>query len=322
MCDTITISNKHVSNEQKIIIERIQSKLQHNSDNPRFVIYSVSPNRSTRKFFVIQDGHLIAGTKQRVGKLIVKYAMKQNDKIDTLLYTGTANGFGAVATAYTAYKLGLKSQIFLSGAESDINSRQINTLLALNAHITMCPTFKLAREAQYKISDFPISKKKNVNNPTPNISTDTHWETRPNMFNLPMGLNDSGGIMSTLLSRQITKAAKSTMLENVSKEMRIWLVAGSGGIAQAIFKAFPRAKLFLYLTGSGKYKQEVIDWAKSESARVHIIDPKSELERNNDCYLYYSSVKNYDDLIWPYVKKYGKDGDFIWNVASDDYLYF
>ena len=32
---------------------------------------------------------------------------------------------------------------------------------------------------------------------------------------------------------------------------------------------------------------------------------------------YYESVDNYDSLIWPYVKKYGKDGDFIWNVASD-----
>lgn len=31
----------------------------------------------------------------------------------------------------------------------------------------------------------------------------------------------------------------------------------------------------------------------------------------NDANKYYKTVENYDDLVFPYVKKYGKDGDYI-----------
>ena len=50
--------------------------------------------------------------------------------------------------------------------------------------------------------------------------------------------------MTDLLSRQITLAARKTILKN-SENTRIWLVSGSGGIAMSIHKAFPAAKLFL-----------------------------------------------------------------------------
>mgnify|MGYP001351197581 CR=1 FL=1 len=29
----------------------------------------------------------------------------------------------------------------------------------------------------------------------------------------------------------------------------------------------------------------------------------------------YSSTRNYDAKLWQFVKKYGDNGDFIWNVA-------
>ena len=109
-----------------------------------------------------------------------------------------------------------------------------------------------------------------------------------------------------------------------NNNLRIWLVAGSGGIAMSILKAFPNAKLFLYLTGSGRYRKIVNEWGRKEK-NVTILDNDKVLNESNinkkNRSKYYSSVKNYDDMIWPYVKKYGKDGDFIWNVSSDDYLY-
>jgi hypothetical protein len=53
---------------------------------------------------------------------------------------------------------------------------------------------------------------------------------------------------------------------------------------------------------------------------------KNEKELNNKKLLnnrknYYNSVEEYDDLLWPYIKKYGKDGDFIWNVSSDNFIF-
>jgi hypothetical protein len=130
-----------------------------------------------------------------------------------------------------------------------------------------------------------------------------------------MVLNDENNIMTELLSRQITLAARKTILKN-SENTRIWLVAGSGGIAMSIHKAFPAAKLFILLTGAGSHKRKVIEWAK-KTKNISLI---KDLHLENTV-SYYSSVKNYDDLIAPYVIKYGRNNDFIWNVSSDDYLF-
>jgi hypothetical protein len=294
MCEKIT--NINANNEK---IELIKKKIIRNNaglsdldDNPKLIIEQITfPNKKIIN--LVQDGYLIAGTKQRVAVLFMKKILQKNKQIKTLLYSGSSNGFGAVATAYAAYKLGLKSQVFLNGHVS--NTRQINTLLALNAEVNLCPTYGEARDLKYSISD-------NKNNLI------TH-------YNVPMGLNDENNIMTDLLSRQITLAARKTILKN-NENTRIWLVAGSGGIAMSIHKAFPAAKLFLLLTGAGSHKRKVIEWAK-KTKNISII---KDLELKNDV-TYYSSVKNYDDLIVPYVIKYGRSNDFIWNVSSDDYLF-
>ncbi len=294
MCEKIT--NINANNEKiKLIKKKIirnNAGLSDLDDNPKLIIEQITfPNKKIIN--LVQDGYLIAGTKQRVAVLFMKKILQKNKQIKTLLYSGSSNGFGAVATAYAAYKLGLKSQVFLNGHVS--NTRQINTLLALNAEVNLCPTYGEARDLKYSISD-------NKNNLI------TH-------YNVPMGLNDENNIMTDLLSRQITLAARKTILKN-NENTRIWLVAGSGGIAMSIHKAFPAAKLFLLLTGAGSHKRKVIEWAK-KTKNISII---KDLELKNDV-TYYSSVKNYDDLIVPYVIKYGRSNDFIWNVSSDDYLF-
>lgn len=312
MCSIIT-NNYKINNNQKIYIDLIKKKLKSNIDNPKLKIENITienNNNTIKKLYIIQDGYLIAGTKQRVAKLFIKKLIKENKEIDTLLYAGASNGFGIVATAYAAYKLGLKSEVFLSNEDFKnkdlINTRQINTLLALNSKITLCKSFSEAREAEYKTSNDPIKKFQ-----------------LPNYYIVPMGLNDDNRIMVELLSKQIKKASICTIMEK-NNNLRIWLVAGSGGIAMSILKAFPNAKLFLYLTGSGRYRKIVNEWGRKEK-NVTILDNDKVLNESNinkkNRSKYYSSVKNYDDMIWPYVKKYGKDGDFIWNVSSDDYLY-
>lgn len=291
MCEKIT--NINANNEK---IELIKKKIIRNKDNPKLIIEQITfPNKKIIN--LVQDGYLIAGTKQRVAVLFMKKILQKNKQIETLLYSGSSNGFGPIATAYAAFKLGLKSKVFLNnnGNVNEKDTRQINTLLALNAEVHLCPTYAEARDLKYSISDNP----KNIN---------TH-------YNVPMGLNDENNIMIELLSRQITLAARKTILKN-SEYTRIWLVGGSGGIAMSIHKAFPAAKLFILLTGAGSHKRKVIEWAK-KTKNISLI---KDLHLENTV-TYYSSVKNYDDLIVPYVIKYGRNNDFIWNVSSDDYLF-
>ena len=305
MCENIT--NKYLY-EDKITF--LKKKIKNNIDNPKLLIQKFKYKNITIN--LIQDGVLLTGTKQRVVKLFFKKILKENPKIKTVLYAGSCNGFGAIATAYGAYKLGLKCEVFLSKIpdltdDNIFESRQINTLHALDANIYLCPTYPEARELEYKNSTIKIGKKS--------------WKTAPEYYISPMGLNDDDKIMINLLSKQIIKSSKNTILENYNNP-RIWLVTGSGGIAMSLSKAFPFAKLFILLTGGGRHKKNVYDWAKNEKnvfiiKNESILDNKSEI---NDRHLYYSSVTGYDDLIWPYVKKYGKDNDFIWNIASEDYI--
>ena len=283
-------------------------------DNPPLHIIQLKlPNNN--KINLIQEGVLIAGTKQRAVCDFIKTILDKNKNITKLTYTGTYNGFGAIATAYGAYKLGLESEVFLSeiptgfneksSFDKIINSRQINTLYALNAKIHLCPDYKTSKNLEYDITTLITTKK-------------DEWRNKKEYYNIPLGINDDDKVMINILSKQIIKASKNTILEN-KKNIRIWLVSGSGGIAQSILLAFPNCVLFIYLTGGGKHIKKVIKWA-NDNKNVSILNNNKNYEIfdiENDYKNYYDSVENYDSQIWPYVKKYGKDGDFIWNIAMD-----
>ena len=298
MCEDI--SGKYLDNEK---IQLIQKKLIKNVDNPKLKIDLITlPDK--RNINIIQDGILLVGTIQRVVKLFIKKIIKDNPLITTLIYTGTSDGFGALAIAYAGYKLGLKCNIYLSGDMSNktFKSRQITTLQALGANIKLCSSWDLA--------------KKLMNNESYDKSTNI-WKPLEGYYIAPLGLNDNEGVMTDLLSKQIIKASKNILSFN----LRIWLVVGSGGIASSISKAFPNAKLFIYLRGSGRIKK-IIEWANNNPNITILNSLKINNTSKNNRPSYYSSVSNYDDMIWPYIKKYGLNGDYIWNIASDDYILF
>ena len=305
-----SILNINEGNQLKI--NEIKDKLKIMEDNPPLHIIELKlPNNN--KINLIQDGVLIAGTKQRVSTEFLKSIL--NNDIKILTYTGTYHGFGAIATAYAAYKLGLESHVFLSASTSIsyeksfldkiINSRQISTLHALGAKVYLCPQYRSSKNLEYDFSTlFTIEKDK--------------WKNKKEYYRVPLGLNDDKKTMIKLLSKQIKKASQNTILKK-SSNLRCWLVSGTAGIAQSINLAFPNSNLFLYLTGGGQYIKKVIAWAKYNKNIIILNDNINYNINgiNNDYKKYYESVDNYDSLIWPYVKKYGKDGDFIWNVASD-----
>ena len=284
-------------------------------DNPPLYIeqFKMPDGRTIR---VIQDAELIAGTKQRVATRIVKKFMGKNSPIQILQYAGVWNGFGPIATAYAAYNLNLKCQVFLSCVPTGSNirtpqkqineSRQINTLIKLGADIKFFPTYGQARRAEYEESTVTIGK--------------NEWTIKPEYMIMPMGLNDSDGEMIKMLGAAIKRAASEGGEVTSHKTTRIWVVCGTGGIMRAIHVAFPKALLFVLFTGGGKYKEMATEWAKS-TKNITILEP-IEFPKNysEERKKYYSSVAGYDDQIWPHIKQYAHDGDFIWNVASDDYF--
>ncbi len=293
--------------------------------NPKLVIQPINlPNGN--KINVVQDGTLITGTKTRVAPYLLKKIIEKNPEIKTFTYCGSYNGFGAVATAFAAKFNGYKSELFLSRIptssnpvektnEEILNSRQVITSLALNAKIYLCDSYKDARNLQYSLT-------------TKEVLGKNKWEFINGYYNLDMGLLDQKGEMVNILSEKIKYASEGTVLENIKKP-RIWLVIGSSGVARSLKKAFPNCVLYGLLVGGGKYYKNALEWCKKTKDVIvlndnekYTIDKLNKLSNKNieeERIKYYDSTSGYDDQIWLYVKKYGKEGDFIWNVASDNY---
>lgn len=293
----------------KNTIKKLKNKIDNIKNiNPPLFIIDVKINN--KNIHVIQDGCLMVGTKQRVAEIFAKQAIEFQEKetgikINTIIYTGTWNGFGAIATAFAAYRLGLKSNVYLSSIASGqyeptpfkqmMQNKQINILLALNSNIFLCDSYRKAKDLSF---DSPFGL--NNNN---------------DQYVIPMGLNDEKFIMVNLLAKQIKNAIKGTILGNTLKP-RIWVVAGSGGILMAINKAMPYAKIFVYLTGGGKYIFRVRKYIKKHT---NIIVLNKNIEKEYSKNKYYNTVSRYDDMILSYIEEYGRDNDFIWNVASEKF---
>jgi hypothetical protein len=267
--------------------------------NPKLNIFSIIINE--KKINIIDESILLTGTKMRVAIDFIKCIIQKDNKINTFVYSGNYNGFGAVSVAFACFKLGLKAKVFIA-ANNDrqkiLSSKQINIIIACKAKIYLCNTYREARDLLWKKSTF---KNKDI---------------KPNYFVVPMGLNDDDNIMINLLSSKIKNASINTQIDN-QENLRIWMVSGSGGICHSIYKAFPNSKLFILPYGGNKYKQKLLKWSKINK-NITILD--EEKLNNSLINIYYSSVLDYDSLIFPYVIKYGYDNDYIWNVASDKML--
>ena len=81
----------------------VKNKIKKNYDNPKLEIENIKIK--DKSINIIQDGKLIAGTKQRVAKLFIKDIIRKNKNIKNLVYSGYCNGFGAIAIAYGCSKV-------------------------------------------------------------------------------------------------------------------------------------------------------------------------------------------------------------------------
>lgn len=285
------------------------------NDNPPLKIIDITFNDKT--FNIVQDNILVAGTKQRATYDFFKKIL--TNSVENIVYASSHNGYGNVATAYGAKLLNKTAYVFLSGVQINDalsvehvkNMRQIKTLLKLNAKIFLCQNYDIARTLKYDISTITRNKK---------------WLVRNNFFIPEMGLHDyKTKVFSTILTNKIMIAKKNTIMAT-SLPINIWLVAGSGGILESIYKVFSNAHFYVFLTGFGTFYYNVLKWIKNTKTKnITILNDNKNYklisvendDDYNDYYKYYESVKGYDSRIWPYVKQFGKNGDYIWNVNSD-----
>jgi len=229
-------------------------------------------------FLVVRDDLLGVGSKVRFLDYLVKTAPEKE------FVFGASNkvGYGAISLSYLCRKYGKKAIFFM--AKTNNPTWHQKRVLELGGEIHWVPNGMLAvtkaRAREYVAKD----------------------PTRRRL--LPIGLEDQTVLAS------IVKVARSLKYKNkpvVPKE--IWSVGSSGTLSRGLQTAFPHAKVHVVQTGHGMSKEQ------AGRAILHKSPYKCDQKCKEADMPPYGSEPFSDSKVWSFVKKHGKKGALIWNVA-------
>jgi hypothetical protein len=99
-------------------------------------------------------------------------------------------------------------------------------------------------------------------------------------------------------------------LVNVSAPKRLWLVVGSGMILKVLQNIWPSTQYMCVQVGKTVYPDQLRDGKDKLYVAPEFFSVTSEIQPP------YDTVPWYDAKLWQFFIKDGRDGDYIWNVAS------
>lgn len=226
-------------------------------------------------FTLIQEHDLPAGTKQRGIKFF--YNIKNQGYTEVVTY-GTPYGYGQVATAWSCREVGLKCTIFVEKVIPRTN--MTNEAIKYGANVVELPLGSRNQE-----------KKQMATKYTSELPTRRFVE---------LGLDDPDFI------RELSEAIKRVS-SDIEPE-RIWVAGGSAVLSRALSKVFPNAELQIVQVGRDIYPDLV-------AGIKHKIYPTNQPFPESTKFMPpYPSLSNYDAKVWEFACKYGRTGDYIWNV--------
>lgn len=233
---------------------------------------------SNRIFNLIQDTSLPAGTKQRGIQFFRK--LKEAGIIEVVTY-GTVYGYGQVATAWCCREVGLLCTIFLP--ETFPRTKMTEEAVELGASVV-----DVGPDNGYPTNGVLSSKAFN------------YTQKDPDRKMIELGLDIPEFIQALADSIIASKG-------NINPT-RIWVAGGSGVLARALSKAFPDAEICIVQVGR-KIHSDILAGIKHKL----YVSPEP-FRKNAEIMPPYKSLSHYDAKIWRFVRKYGCNGDYIWNV--------
>lgn len=237
--------------------------------------------------YVIDDSMLPGGTKQRaLGQWMI------NSDRHEFVYGSVELGFGQIAVAYSAKIVGKRATIFVG----QMNQRD-NPLTAL------------ARTFGAQIHATNIGRSSYEPAASRYVDKDPDYREL-----LPFGFEDESFIQ--LAVEQITLALPVSLKRQPPR--RLWIVAGSGTLLQAMYRIFPQTHILTVTVGQEPdlTRNEFVSELHRTTWFHH--NRKQKFPQPVDASLAppYSSLLNYDAKVWQYVMEHGDDGDYVWNVGG------
>ena len=276
----------------KIKLKKKSRKLSvKNQINPKLKIITsecIKFNKEKININVIRDDLLEAGTKQRA---IIPY-FKQS-KAKEFIYVCPYTGGAQVTLGYGAKLTNKKITLYIKKIR---------------------PQHPLTKKAM-KYNTINLIEVKNGSLKEMGISAETYYnkvvsEKGKDYIEL-IKLGFDNKTYSKIFTDQLKKAVPKSLKDNPPK--RLWVPTGSTTLLNCLYKVFPKTYFLVVQTGKTVWSDQI-----EESRTKVFISPKKHFYKKAIHQPPYPTTKEYDAKSWVFVKKYGKEGDYIWNITSDE----
>jgi hypothetical protein len=249
-------------------------------------------NDANATLYIFRDDYLIGGTKQRIMQQLIESMPDCNE----LVYAGPVYGYAQIALSYGG-KL-MKKPITVFVETMDPLHPLTQEAKKYGAKIIQVGYRAALNYVQKKAEQYVSSKnKKNNNN---------------NVCLLPFGLHTAEIIR--MMADQIKKKLPTYPLDLTNPKNypeRMWLVAGSATLLNALYIVFPNT--FFNVVQVGRTIWE--DLIEARRTKIYVSDEK--FYEKAKILPPYPSVSTYDAKLWKFVLQDAKDGDYVWNVGKD-----
>lgn len=229
------------------------------------------------KYMVFRDDYLAGGTKQRG-----LYNFVKESQANVLIYVGPPQGAAQIA-------LGVLATHF----------NRVGVMFYVAPQPTLHP---MSKKAQHYGT---ILKYAGPTDEEAKIIA-TEYAEKHNGLILPFGLLDDR------FTYFFVSALKQAIPEDLQmRPIRIWVVIGSGTLVNALYYVFPNAYFMIVQVGLKRY------WKSIDYSRSRLFISGYRFSESPTDIPPYPSVSSYDAKIWEIIERYGAEGDYIWNVASE-----
>lgn len=209
-----------------------------------------------------------------------------------MLYTSSYNGYGPVATSLVAKELGLKCIVILGLKAFGKQKNSTREEAEQSSSVKKCRELGATVIFVDKWSELVLQGMK-------------HQEDK-SVYWIPLGFKDENNLFEDILVESL-----STLNPMQDAIKRLWVVGGSGVLARSLSRALPKTNILLVPVDSqGKSFDKLL---------LHVSSFKNitTFERKFPPQLTpYRTIKGYDSKAWDGAVICGKDGDYVWNVAS------
>ena len=204
----------------------------------------------------------------------------ENTNKEIFIYGGPVYGYAQIALAYSAYLSHKKAVVFVEKRNKLFPLTEYAKSFGAYIHEVPQPAY-LNKILMY---------------------SEEFYKKGNDRFLLKIGADDVNFINYTI--ENIKKSWKDKQPE------RMWLVAGSAILLNILYSVFPKTYFNVIQVGRTVWD----DLMNKKRTTLYVSDEKFEnIAKEQPPY---PTVSTYDAKLWAFVKKYGKEGDYIWNVGK------